>query len=103
MFTFAEAPQFSRVVSRYLPEEELATFQLAIASNPELGDVIPGTGGIRKVRWSQPGRGRQGGVRVIYYVKRTDGIIWLLAIYAKNERKDIPREELRRIKEEIDE
>ena len=103
MFTFVESPLFSRIVADYFSDDELSAFQLTLAANPDLGRVIPGSGGLRKVRWGQPGRGKRGGVRVIYYVKRADAVIWLLTIYAKNESEDISRETLRKIKDEIDE
>lgn len=74
-----------------------------LAGDPEAGPVIPGSGGIRKLRWGQPGRGKRGGVRIIYYLKRQDGVIWMLTIYAKNEASNIAPSVLRRIKEEIDE
>ena len=102
MFTIVETPHFSRVAGDYLSDEELGTFQLALASNPDLGAVIPGSGGLRKVRWRQSGRGKRGGVRIIYYAKRADAVIWLLAIYAKTEREDIERETLLKIRKEID-
>ena len=57
---------------------------------------------MRKLRWSQPGRGKRGGVRVIYYVKGREGVIWMLTLYAKNEEQSIPAHLLRKIKEEID-
>ena len=102
MFTFVETRHFSRIVGDYLSDDELADFQTAVAANPDIGPVIPGSGGVRKARWGQPGRGKRGGVRIIYYVRRPDSVIWLLTIYAKNEREDIASETLRKIKDEID-
>lgn len=102
MFTFFETSRFTRLVGDYLTEEELVDLQLSLAANPELGPVIRGSGGVRKARWGQPGRGKRGGVRVIYYVRPTDAVIWLLTIYAKNERESIAGETLRKIKDEID-
>jgi mRNA-degrading endonuclease RelE of RelBE toxin-antitoxin system len=64
--------------------------------------VVRGSGGVRKARWRQPGRGKRGGVRIIYYVKTRDAAIWLLTIYAKNEQENIASETLRKIKDEID-
>ena len=102
MFTFVETRQFTRIVGDYLSDNECAGVQEALAADPDAGPVIPGSGGVRKLRWGQPGRGKRGGVRIIYYVKREDGVIWLLTIYAKNEAGDIAPDVLRRIKEEID-
>jgi mRNA-degrading endonuclease RelE of RelBE toxin-antitoxin system len=70
--------------------------------NPEKGDLIPGSRGLRKVRWAGSGRGKRGGVRIIYYYKNPEGQIWLLTIYAKNEDENIPLTILNRIKEELD-
>src|SRR5438105_5904433 len=103
MFTFVETRVFSRIVGDYLSDDELANLQMALATDPDLGPVIPGSGGVRKARWTQPGRGKRGGVRIIYYVRRPDAVIWLLTIYAKNERENIASETLRKIKDEIDE
>ena len=69
---------------------------------PERGAVVPGSRGVRKLRWAQPGRGKRGGIRVIYYAKTREGVIWMLTIYAKNEEQNIPAHVLRRIKEELD-
>ena len=69
---------------------------------PESGKVVPGSGGVRKVRWAMAGRGKSGGVRVIYYFKRQDAEIWLLTIYSKNEMENIPAHILRQIAKEIE-
>ena len=102
MFTFVETRLFTRLVADYLDEVEYSAVQEAIAANPDAGAVSPGSGGIRKLRWGQPGRGKRGGIRIIYYVKRTGGVIWMLTIFAKNEASDIPLHVLRRIREQVD-
>lgn len=102
LFTFIETRLFSRLVSDYLSDDEYALLQNALAANPEHGDLVSGSGGVRKLRWAQPGRGKRGGVRIIYYVRSSEGIIWMLTIYAKNEARNIPAHVLREIREEID-
>ena len=69
---------------------------------PEAGDLIPGSGGVRKLRWKGSGRGKRGGIRVIYYLRLRQGQIWLLTLYAKNVTENIPSHLLKKIKEEID-
>jgi mRNA-degrading endonuclease RelE of RelBE toxin-antitoxin system len=102
LFSFIETRLFSRLVSDYLSDDEYTSLQNALAANPEYGDLVPGSGGVRKLRWAQPGRGKRGGVRVIYYVRSSAGMIWMLTIYAKNEAQNIPAHILREIREEID-
>jgi hypothetical protein len=101
MFSFVESKLFTRLVGDYLTDDEYAELQLALAEAPERGPVVPGSGGVRKLRWAQPGRGKRGGIRVIYYAKTHAGIIWMLTIYAKNEEQNIPAHVLRKIKEEL--
>lgn len=102
MFTVIETPTFSRLAADYWTEDERAEFVSWIAHNPEAGDVVPGSGGCRKVRWSRKGTGKRGGVRVIYFNRLADGEIWLLLIYAKSARENIPAHMLREIKEVIE-
>jgi len=102
VFTFVETRLFTRLVGEYLSDQEYADLQAALAENPELGDVIPGSGGVRKLRWAVRGRGKRGGVRVIYFVRTRQGVIWMLTIYAKNVAENIPPQTLRKIREEIE-
>ncbi len=102
MFSFIETRLFSRLVGEYLSDDEYASLQKTLIANPQAGTLIPGSGGVRKIRWAVRGRGKRGGVRVIYYAKIREGVIWMLTIYAKNIAEDIPAHVLRKIKEEID-
>jgi hypothetical protein len=88
-------------VSRYLSDEDFSRLQMALRHNPKLGVVIPGSGGVRKLRWGRKGMGKRGGLRVIYHVNLPHEI-WLLTIYAKGEAESIPAHILRAIKREMD-
>lgn len=87
---------------QYLADEQYTELQLALINNTELGPVIAGTGGVRKMRWAAPGRGKRGGYRVIYYVRRPKGVIWMLTMYPKNVADSIPAHVLKEIREELD-
>jgi mRNA-degrading endonuclease RelE of RelBE toxin-antitoxin system len=102
MLTFVETKLFTSLVGRYFSDEEYAGLQLSIAANPEAGEIVRGSGGVRKLRWSGSGRGKRGGIRVIYYLRTARGEVWMLTVYAKNEAESIPAHVLKRIKEEID-
>ncbi|MCU0806359.1 MAG: type II toxin-antitoxin system RelE/ParE family toxin [Burkholderiales bacterium] len=102
MFTFVETRLFSRLIRQYLDDEEYASLQSALMADPEAGVVVPGTGGVRKLRWAARGRGKRGGYRVIYFVRRKDGVIWMLTIYPKNVRDDVPAHVLRQIRKEVE-
>lgn len=80
---FIETPLFTRQILALLSDEDYAELQLALAKNPRQGDLIPGGGGIRKVRFRRPGAGKQGGLRVIYYWITADDQILMLIAYAK--------------------
>lgn len=102
MYTVIETPVYSNKVSRILTEGERDAFAAFISLNPTAGVVVRGSGGIRKARWNQRGRGKSGGVRIIYYNRIANGEIWLLTIFRKSERPTIPAHELRMIKETIE-
>ena len=101
MFSFIETSLFSRLVQEYLTDEEYRKLQSELIQNPEVGSVVRGSGGVRKLRWPAPGRGKRGGYRVIYFVRRPKGIIWMLTIYPKSEIDSIPGHILKQIREEI--
>jgi len=102
MFTVIETPTFVRLASECWSDEDRLSFITFIAGNPDAGNVVPGSGGVRKVRWGIAGRGKRGGVRVIYFNRLADGEIWLLLVYGKSVRENIPAHVLREIKEEIE-
>ena len=91
---------YERRAKRLLSENELSRLEESIAARPEAHPVIPGTGGIRKARWGRPGMGKRGGVRVVYYFVVHVQLVYMLDIYAKNEKSDLTpadKRELRRI------
>jgi mRNA-degrading endonuclease RelE of RelBE toxin-antitoxin system len=84
MFTFIELHSFAAVRDKYLDDDEFAALQHYLADQPDAGDVIPRSGGCRKLRWAIGGRGKRGGVRVIYFLRLDTGHIVLVTLYAKN-------------------
>jgi hypothetical protein len=91
----AETALFQRQASAIWSEAEYTEFVNYIAHNPEAGDVIPDTGGVRKVRWGRQGSGKRGGVRVIYFYYRTDTPLYLLMLYAKARSENLSPDEKR--------
>lgn len=102
MFTISETPIFSRLWPDYWTEDERGEFATFLATHPESGDVVQGSGGVRKVRWQKSGHGKSGGVRVIYYNQLANGHIWLLTIYSKSARDTLDAAVLRQLKEKLD-
>ena len=102
---FIEAPVFTQTLSKYLTDGGYSELQLYLANHPEAGDVIQGTGGFRKLRWSDQrrGQGKRGGLRVVYYYFDQDQQIWFLTMYGKNEAADLSAHEKRQLRAAIDE
>jgi len=94
-------PLFTRLWPDYWSEEEHTKFTAFLAANPEAGDMVPGSGGCRKIRWSRYGAGKRGGVRVIYTARLESGALVLLVIYAKSAKENIPAHLLKQIAEEL--
>ena len=97
-----ESSIFTRLVHRYLDDLEYASLQWHLVQRPDAGAVIPGSGGLRKIRWPGRGKGKRGGLRVIYYWRNRAGEIWLLTIYAKSEATDIPLAVLKALRKELE-
>jgi len=102
VFSFIETRLFTRLVQEYLDDDEYRELQKVLMDNPETGNIIPGSGGLRKVRWRAPGRGKRGGYRVIYYPRLKQGVILMLTMYPKNVAENIPAHVLRQIRKEVE-
>jgi hypothetical protein len=99
MLTFIELNPFAAVRDKYLSEDDFAVLQFYLAEHPDVGEVIPHSGGCRKLRWTAEGRGKRGGVRVIYFLRLNSEQIVLMTMYAKNVQENIDPKLLRRLKE----
>lgn len=102
MYSFVETKLFTRLVAEYLSDEQYRELQNALLENPEAGDVVPGSGGVRKLRWRAAGRGKRGGYRVVYFARIAQGVIWMLTMYPKNVADNIPANVLRQIRKEVE-
>jgi mRNA-degrading endonuclease RelE of RelBE toxin-antitoxin system len=102
MLVFIETKLFTRLADEHLPDDELWRLQTYLNDNAEAGDIIRGSGGVRKLRCAATGRGKRGGLRIIYCLRSKQGEIWLLTLDAKNMAESIAGRVLKKIKEEID-
>lgn len=102
-YSFRETKAFTKDVASLLSEDSYCAFQNYLQENYSLGDVIPGAEGLRKIRWRVDGKGKSGGVRIIYYFASSKGYIYLLAIYGKNERADLDKNQLKKLVEQAKE
>jgi len=89
-----ETSVFTRQVRELLGDDEYRLSQMELAGRPDAGKVIPGSGGLRKIRWSAKGKGKRGGTRVIYYWAEAYGQILMLFIYSKSDLGDLTRSQI---------
>ena len=101
MLHFIESPVYSRQIDALLTSDEHNLLQLALVEQPEAGDIIRGSGGLRKMRWSVAGSGKRGGIRVIYYLHHKD-TVYLLFAYRKNSQENLTSAQLGMLKQLID-
>jgi len=102
--TFIELPAFQRVRAEYFDDASFKALQIELMKNPEAGDVIKGTGGLRKVRYADEkrGKGKRGGLRVIYFWKDSDDQFWLFTVYDKDEADDLTAEQRKMLKQRLE-
>jgi hypothetical protein len=93
LLTVAELPEYLRAVARLLADADRRAIVDHLAAHPTAGDLIEGTGGVRKLRWARDGRGKSGGVRVVYYFHSEAMPLYLLTMFAKNERANLTKAE----------
>ena len=93
LITVAETPEYIRCAARLLSAEERSGVVVYLAANPTAGDLIQGTGGVRKLRWAHGGRGKSGGVRVVYFFHSESIPLYLLTVFGKNERANLSHAE----------
>lgn len=102
MYTVIETDVFVRAAAQVWTDAERVAFIDWLAANPDTGDVIPGSGGCRKVRWTRPGMGKRGDARVIYFNRLEQGEIWLLMVYVKAKFDNLPVSFLKQLREAIE-
>lgn len=101
LLQFIETSLFSKQIVDILTDDDYKNFQEYLCNNPEIGDIIQGTGGVRKVRWSLPNTGKSGGVRILYYYLSDDGKVYLMMIYTKSNQINISDTDKQRLKQVI--
>ena len=99
VFTFIESAAFERVLAVYLDDDEYLELRQFMMDNPEAGQIVPGSGGVRKLRWKRKGMGKRGGLRVIYFVRYQPNEFWMLTLYAKAKQNNVPGHILRQLRE----
>ncbi len=99
---FIETSFFTKLLPNYLSDNEYRGLQSYLLQKPDAGDIVKGSGVVRKVRWASSRKGKSGGVRAIYYWKKAEHEIWMLTMYSKSERATIAGHVLKQIAEAID-
>ncbi len=100
---FIETPVFTAELQALLNDDGYRELQLALLLRPDAGAIIPGSGGLRKLRWRRRGSGKRGGLRIIYYWHTADDAIYMLLIYSKTKIKDLTQKQLRILRRLIEE
>lgn len=97
-----ETPIFTRRIQAILPDDEYRLLQAQLVQKPDAGKIIPGSGGLSKLRWSVGGHGKRGGIRVIYYWFVSLKVVLMLFAYPKNERDDLTLDQLKQLKKIVE-
>ncbi|WP_374686251.1 type II toxin-antitoxin system RelE/ParE family toxin [Promineifilum sp.] len=100
---FIETSYFTKQVIALLPDEEYRRLQEVLLTRPEAGDLIPGGGGLRKLRWRIAGKGKRGGLRLIYYWAVQDDVFFMLTIYKKSQKEDLTLQQLKALRVLVEE
>jgi len=95
---FLETPVFTRQIKALVDDDQYRELQDLLLTHPDAGDLIPRSGGLRKIRMGIGGRGKRGGARVIYYWMKSESQIYMLLAYAKNEQEDLTSEQVKLLK-----
>lgn len=101
-YEFIETSAFSAYLPDYLSDEEYTALQEHLCETPEAGDLVRGSGGVRKLRWARAGSGKSGGVRICYYARTRRGQILMLVIYARSTRDSLSGHVLKALREELE-
>jgi len=97
-----ETPIFTKRIQELISNEEYRLLQIHLVNRPDVGKIITGSGGLRKIRWSVEGHGKRGGIRVIYYLFAAQNVILFLYAYAKSKQDDLTMDQLRQLKKVIE-
>jgi len=93
-----ETPIFTKLINDLMSDDEYKDLQEALVSRPDRGAIITGSGGLRKVRWKLEGRGKSGGVRIIYYWMTSDDQLYMLMAYPKSEKENLTDKQVKVLK-----
>ncbi|HID52091.1 MAG TPA: hypothetical protein EYP41_08645 [Anaerolineae bacterium] len=100
---FIETPIFTKLIKNLLPDDDYRKLQEILLMRPEAGDLIRGSGGVRKIRWSLPGKGKRGGLRIIYYWDKPEDIFYMLTVYKKSKKADLTRSQIKILRQLVEE
>lgn len=97
-----ETSVFTRLIQELLDDDSYNELQKVLIQKPDTGDLIPGSGGLRKIRWKSDGKGKRGGIRIIYYWQTADDQLWMLYGYAKSSKEDLTKAQLKTLRDIIE-